>query len=58
MKGMVFSMLGEMVEDRFGYDMWDDLIEMTQPASDGVYVSTELYPDEELTAYVAAMSRS
>lgn len=56
MKGMVFSLLSEMVEERFGYEMWDDLIEKTQPASDGIYVSSELYPDEELMAYVAAMS--
>lgn len=58
MKGMVFTLLSEMVEERFGYEMWDDLIETTAPASDGIYVSSELYPDEELMAYVAAMSEA
>ena len=56
MKGMVFTMLGEMVEERFGIDTWDDLIEITEPASAGAYVATDVYPDEELLAYVAAMS--
>ena len=32
-------MLGEMVEERFGIEFWDDLIDLTKPASDGVYVS-------------------
>ncbi len=56
MKGMVFTMLGEMVEEKFGIDTWDELIDLTQPASDGVYVASALYPDEELLAYVQAMS--
>lgn len=58
MKGMVFTLLSEMVEERFGYEMWDDLIETTEPASEGIYVSSELYPDEELLAYVSAMSKA
>ena len=56
MKGMVFTMLGEMVEERFGIDFWDDLIDLTAPKSDGVYVATDTYPDEELLNYVTAMS--
>ncbi len=56
MKGMVFTMLGEMVEERFGIDTWDDLIDITEPASGGAYVSTDVYPDEELLAFVTAMS--
>lgn len=56
MKGMVFTMLGEMVEERFGIDTWDDLIDITEPASGGAYVATDVYPDQELIAYVTAMS--
>lgn len=56
MKGMVFTLLGELVEERFGIEMWDELIDLTQPESDGAYVSTDTYPDQELLAYVAAMS--
>ena len=56
MKGMVFTFLGEMVEERYGIEVWDELIDETRPVSDGVYVSTDVYPDEEFLAYVSAMS--
>ncbi len=56
MKGMVFTMLSEMVEQNFGLEVWDELIDLTDPASEGIYVATDLYPDEELMAYVGAMS--
>ncbi len=57
MKGIVFNLLNELVEEQFGMDVWDDLIEETAPHSDGIYTSVEIYPDEELLAYVAAIAR-
>lgn len=56
MKGMVFTMLNDMVESEFGIETWDALLAATQPASGGIYTSVEVYPDEELLAYVAALS--
>ncbi|MEL7312984.1 MAG: heme NO-binding domain-containing protein [Pseudomonadota bacterium] len=56
MKGIVFNMLNEMVEAQYGMDLWDDLIDATDPKSEGIYTSVELYPDEELLAYVDAFS--
>ncbi len=56
MKGVVFNLLNEMVEEQFGIDVWDDLIDTTAPASDGIYTSVEVYPDEELFAYAAAIA--
>ena len=56
MKGMVFTMLSDLVEDQFGISMWDDLIDETKPASEGIYTSVDVYPDEELLAYVVALS--
>lgn len=56
MKGIVFNMLNDLVEEKFGMDTWDDLIDATAPASRGIYTSVELYPDEELLAYVGAIS--
>ncbi len=38
-------------------DMWDDLIDATEPSSQGIYTSAEVYPDGELLAYVAAISK-
>ncbi|MEM7081894.1 MAG: heme NO-binding domain-containing protein [Pseudomonadota bacterium] len=56
MKGMVFTMLSEMIEERFGYETWDELIEQTEPDSEGIYVASAVYPHEELIAYVGAIS--
>lgn len=56
MKGMVFTMLNDLVEDKFGIEVWDELIDTTQPPSGGVYTSVDTYPDAELLAYVQALS--
>ncbi|MBX2880203.1 MAG: heme NO-binding domain-containing protein [Granulosicoccus sp.] len=54
MKGVVFNLLSEMVEEKFGLEVWDALLETT--GQDGVYVSTETYPDENIFALVGAAS--
>ena len=54
MKGIVFSLLNDMVEEQFGLEAWDALI--TKAGSDGVYLSTETYSDEEPMRLVAAAS--
>ena len=54
MKGIVFNLLSEMVEEKFGIEAWDTLLLDTE--QDGVYVSTESYPDEMLMALVSAAS--
>ncbi|MEM7431050.1 MAG: heme NO-binding domain-containing protein [Pseudomonadota bacterium] len=56
MKGIVFNLLADLVEEQFGLDVWDDLIESTAPLSNGIYTSVELYPDDELMAYVDAIA--
>ena len=56
MKGVVFNLLNEMVEERFGFEAWESLLEAT--GSDGVFVATESYPDEELLALVGAASEA
>ena len=57
MKGIVFNLLNDLVEEQFGMDVWDELIETTAPASQGVYTSVEVYPDGELLAYVGAIAQ-
>lgn len=56
MKGIVFNMLSDFVEQRFGMDVWDDLIDVTEPDSKGIYTSVQIYPDEELLGYVHAIA--
>jgi len=52
MKGMVFNYLGEMVEEQFGLEAWDGLLQKT--GLDGQFIASETYPDEDLFALVAA----
>ncbi|MEO1245675.1 MAG: heme NO-binding domain-containing protein [Pseudomonadota bacterium] len=57
MKGIVFNIFSDLVTDTFGWETWDQLIESTQPESEAIYTSAEVYPDEELVAYVTALSK-
>lgn len=52
MKGIVFNILNDMVEEKFGLAAWDGLLEST--GSDGIFIAPETYPDEELIALVTA----
>ena len=52
MKGVVFDILNEMVEEKFGFQAWESILD--QAGLDGIYVTTETYSDEELLKLVAA----
>jgi HPt (histidine-containing phosphotransfer) domain-containing protein len=49
MKGIIFNYLEEFTEQLFGEFGWDGLVEdVTLKTSDGIFISPELYPDEDL----------
>ena len=50
MKGVVFDMLRDMVEASWGLEGWNAVLE--EAGSEGLYISTQTYPDEELQALV------
>jgi predicted hydrocarbon binding protein len=52
MKGIVFNLLNEMVEEKFGLEVWDALLLETD--LEGIYVATNTYPDSELFDLVGA----
>lgn len=56
MKGIVFTTLGSMVEEKFGMEAWNALIEKVNPPNGGAYTAAEYYPDAELLDFVAAAS--
>ena len=57
MKGIVFNIFSDLVTDNFGLETWDQLIERTNPESEAIYTSAQVYPDEELVAYVTELSK-
>lgn len=52
MKGMVFDMLRDMVEDQYGVDGWQAVLDGAE--SDGMFISTETYHDQALFDLVAS----
>lgn len=58
MKGMVFTELLDMVEDKFGIDMVDAVIEDADlPVSKGAYTAVGTYPHEEIVSIVMQLSK-
>ena len=55
MKGIIFNLLEEMVEDEGGPAAWDGLLESA--GVEGGYSSLGDYPDEELSNLIEARSR-
>ncbi|ODN41936.1 heme NO-binding domain-containing protein [Piscirickettsia litoralis] len=48
MKGAVFQAFAKFVEENFGDEFWEEVIEGVDPESDAIYVATKSYDDEEL----------
>jgi predicted hydrocarbon binding protein len=57
MKGLVFREFLEMVENEFGYETVDTIIEKSKVPSNGVYTSVGTYKAEEMFALVGELSR-
>ncbi|QGY45684.1 hypothetical protein GM418_19010 [Maribellus comscasis] len=57
MKGIVFRMLLDLVEDRFGYQMVDEIIIASNLKSKGVYTSVGTYPYSELIALCTELEK-
>lgn len=57
MKGIVFTEFLEMVESQFSIDMAEQIIEMAQAESGGVYTSVGTYDHAELVSLVVSLSQ-
>ncbi|QQR79798.1 MAG: heme NO-binding domain-containing protein [Deltaproteobacteria bacterium] len=57
MKGVIFSIFNEMIEEKFGLELWDRMIEETKPVSKGIYTSAQSYHESELFSYVGLLSK-
>ncbi len=56
MKGFVFTEFLEMVEDKFGYDVADEIVEEDKLPSKGIYTSIGTYSHEEMVSLVVNLS--
>ncbi|MBN2866721.1 MAG: heme NO-binding domain-containing protein [Thiotrichales bacterium] len=58
MKGMIFTNFIELVEDKFGFKMADDIIESSNLPSGGAYTSVGTYDHTELLELVKHLSEA
>lgn len=56
MKGIVFTKLNKLVEEKFGLAMWDSILEEVKPPSGGVYTTAATYEDAELFSLIKKLS--
>ncbi len=54
MKGVIFNVVQEVVEDAFGIDFWDDAVDLA--GIDGSYTSLGSYEDGDMIALVGAIA--
>ena len=57
MKGAVFIALNDFIEEGFGIEAWENILNEAAPPSGGVYTSVQNYDDTELVAIVHAVCR-
>ena len=57
MKGVVFTVFQEMVEDQFGIEMYDRLVESCELPSGAVYTAVGTYEHTELLQLVGQLSQ-
>lgn len=54
MKGVIFNILEEMVEERYGMAVWNDILNQYLP-DDGIYIAGESYQDDQLLTLIQAI---
>ncbi len=58
MKGIVFTEFMEMVEDQFGLDVLDQIIESSSLESQGAYTAVGTYDHQEIIQLVTQLSKT
>ncbi|MEW6995111.1 heme NO-binding domain-containing protein [Colwelliaceae bacterium MEBiC 14330] len=57
MQGTIFTAFSDMVIEKIGMECWNELLDKTKPASQGIYTAGEQYKDGELIEMVKLLSK-
>ncbi len=57
MKGVVFTEFLEFIEDKFGFDISDEMIENSATSTNGVFTQAGNYPFEDMLSLVQTLSK-
>ncbi len=55
MKGMIFTSLGDLVEEEFGIGAWNRTLARIDSVVDGAYIEADTYPASEMLSLVGAL---
>lgn len=58
MKGIIFTEFLEMVEEKFGLEVVDDIIEDCNLSSEGIYTSVGTYDFNEMVSLITSLSKT
>jgi predicted hydrocarbon binding protein len=56
MQGSIYTSFSEMIIEKMGMSVWNDLLAKVSPASEGVYTNGMQYDDSEIMSLVSALS--
>ena len=56
MQGSIFSFFSDMVVEKLGIIVWEELLDDVKPSTEGVYTTGAQYEDGELFSLVGALS--
>lgn len=57
MKGVVFTEFLEFIEDKFGFDISDEMIENSETSTNGIFTQAGNYPFEDMLSLVQTLSK-
>ena len=57
MKGIVFTSLNDIVEENYGMEVWDQILQSVELPSGGIYTAAANYDDKELFALVTELAK-
>lgn len=57
LKGIIFSSFSQFIEQVYGLECWQTMLDEVSPDSSGVYVSTLLYNDTELLGLIESAAQ-
>ena len=57
MKGMIFTEFLEMVENAYGWEVQENIIDAAALPNDGAYTAVGTYDHQELVSLVVALSK-
>ena len=56
MQGSIFTSFSDMIIEKMGMSVWNELLEKVNPSSEGIYTNGMQYDDSEILAYLSELS--